>query len=96
MKISEKRLNQVIKESINKVLAEAEWTEVHGSVGEPYDARQAAINKAAIGRVGNKSYDDAKKADTSAKHVKYHSYEDWKANHKPKGVSWKEYNEKEL
>ena len=52
MKISEKRLNQVIKESINKVLAEAEWTEVHGSVGEPYSKKQAAIIKLPLATCG--------------------------------------------
>ena len=89
-------IDRIITESINKVLAEAEWSEVHGSVGGPYSKEQAAINKAAIGRVGNRSYDNAKKADTRAKNVNYHSYDDWKANYKPKGISWKEYNEMEI
>ena len=91
MRISEKRLNQVIKESINKVLRE-------GVVDTftPYSKEQAAINKAAIGNVGNPSYDAANKANTKAKNTNYHSYNDWVVNYKPKGISWAEYNSMEI
>ena len=86
MKFSEKHLNKIIKESIDKYLKETVVDKF-----TPYDERQAAINKAAIGRVGNPSYDNAEKADTAARNANYHSIDDWRANYKPKGISWQQY-----
>ena len=49
----------------------------------PYTPEQAKINKAAIGRVGNPSYDNAKKADTSVRHNHIvRGYNDWSANYR--------------
>lgn len=86
MKFSEKRLNKIIKESIDNFLKE-------GVVDTftDYTPKQAEINKAAIGRVGNPSYDNAKKADTAAKPTHYKSLQDWRENYKPKGVTWTQY-----
>ena len=84
-------IDRIITESINKVI-EAKVVDTF----TPYTPEQAKINKMGIGRMGNPSYDASKKADTRAKNVNYHSYDDWKANYKPKGVSWKEYNEMEF
>ena len=86
MKFSEKRLNRVIKESIRDYLNEKVV-----DTFTPYSEEQAAINKAAIGHVGNPSYDNASKADTAARSANYHSYSNWVANYKPKGISWQQY-----
>ena len=87
MKISENRLNTVIRESIEDFLRSQSVDSF-----TPYTEKEAAINKAAIGRAGNRSYDKAPKANTKPRNVSYHSYDDWKANYKPKGISWAEYN----
>jgi hypothetical protein len=61
MKINEKRLSQIIREAIDDVIEFGETKPTPsnmggGSVGEPYDERQTAINRAAIGNVGNPSW----------------------------------------
>ena len=86
MRLNESVINKVIKETIDKYLRETEVKQF-----TPYSKEQAAINKMGVGRMGNPSYDKAKKAPTAAKSAKYHSYNDWVANHKPNGVSWADY-----
>lgn len=84
-------IDKIITESINKVI-EAKVVDTF----TPYTPEQAKINKMGIGRMGNPSYDAVKKANTRAKNVNYHSYNDWKANYKPKGISWEEYDKMEI
>ena len=79
-------IDKIIKETIDRFLKEDEVKQF-----TPYSKEQAAINKMGVGRMGNPSYDRAKKADTAAKPTKYHSLEDWRANYKPKGISWDDY-----
>lgn len=80
-------INRIITETINRYLREAKVVDKF----TPYTPDEAEQNKRGIGRMGNPSYDKAKKADTSAKPVKYKSYDDWKNNYKPNGISWSEY-----
>ena len=88
------KLDRIITEAIDNFLKEeAEWAEVHGSVGQPYSPEQARINKAAIGRVGNRSYDDAPKANTAVRgNFSYPSVQEWKAKYP--NMSYGEYCEK--
>jgi hypothetical protein len=79
-------INRIITEAINDILNEKAVDKF-----TPYTPEEAEQNKRGIGRMGNPSYDKAKKADTSVKPVKYKSYDDWKNNYKPNGISWSEY-----
>jgi hypothetical protein len=79
-------LDKIITEAINKVVKEAIVDKF-----TPYSPEQAKINKMGIGRMGNPSYDNAKKADTAARPVNYKSIDDWRANYKPKGITWSQY-----
>jgi len=60
MRISEKRLNRIIKESMEDFFKRQSVDSF-----TPYSEKEAAINKAAIGNVGNPSYDNAPKANTA-------------------------------
>lgn len=84
-------IEQAIQESINEFLNENIVDKF-----TPYTPEQAKINKMGIGRMGNPSYDKANKAYTTANTVKYHSYNDWYENYKPKGVTWAEYQKMEI
>ena len=79
-------INRIITEAINDILNEKAVDKF-----TPYTPDEAEQNKRGIGRMGNPSYDKAKKANTSARPVTYKSYNDWKENYKPYGVSWSEY-----
>lgn len=79
-------LDKIITEAINKVVKEAIVDKF-----TPYSPEQAKINKMGVGRMGNPSYDNAKKADTAARPVNYKSFDDWNANYKPKGITWSQY-----
>ena len=79
-------IDRIIKESIDKVIRENVVDKF-----TPYTPEEAEQNKRGLGRMGNPSYDNAKKASTSAKPVTYKSYQEWKTKYKPKGISWKEY-----
>ena len=79
-------IDKIITEAINKVVREAVVDKF-----TPYSPEQAKINKMGVGRMGNPSYDNAKKADTAARPVNYKSFDDWKANYKPKGITWSQY-----
>ena len=84
-------IDKIITESINDFIKENVVDKF-----TPYSKEQAAINKMGVGRMGNPSYNKANKADTAAKSAKYHSYNDWAANHKPKGISWADYQKMEI
>jgi len=79
-------IDKIITEAINKVVREAVVDRF-----TPYTPEEAKINKMGIGRMGNPSYDNAKKADTAARPVNYKSIDDWRANYKPKGITWSQY-----
>lgn len=79
-------IDRIITEAINKVVREAVVDKF-----TPYTPEQAKINKMGIGRMGNPSYDNAKKADTAPRPVNYKSFEDWRTNYKPKGITWSQY-----
>lgn len=69
-------IDRIITESINKII-EAKVVDTF----TPYTPEQAKINKMGIGRMGNPSYDAAKKADTSPRDYGIiRGYNDWKAN----------------
>ena len=75
MRISEKRLNRIIKESME------DFFRSQSSVDSftPYSKKEAAINKAAIGHVGNPSYDNAPKANTEPREYGgYPTVGEWK------------------
>ena len=91
MELNESVINKIIKETIDEYLNETEVKQF-----TPYSKEQAAINKMGIGRMGNPSYDRANKAPTAAKSIKYHSYNDWFKNYKPKGISWADYQKMEI
>ena len=63
-------IDKIIEESINKVIRETVVDRF-----TPYTPEEAEQNKRGVGRMGNPSYDRAKKADTAAKPTKYHSIE---------------------
>lgn len=71
-------IDKIISESIEQFLKE-------GLVDKftPYTPEEARINKAAIGHVGNPSYDNAEKANTSARsgHI-MRGYSDWSSNYR--------------
>lgn len=79
-------INRIITEAINDILNEKVVDKF-----TPYTPEEAEQNKRGIGRMGNPSYDNALKTNTSARPVTYKSYKDWKENYKPYGVSWSEY-----
>ena len=79
-------INRIITEVINDILNEKVVDKF-----TPYTPEEAEQNKRGIGRMGNPSYNNVLKANTSARPVTYKSYNDWKENYKPYGVSWSEY-----
>ena len=80
-------IDRIITEAINKVVKEAKIVNRFTD----YSPEQAKINKMGVGRMGNPSYDNANKADTAPRPVNYKSLEDWRANYKPKGITWSQY-----
>ena len=76
-------IDRIITEAINKAVREAVVDKF-----TPYTPEQAKINKMGIGRMGNPSYDNAKKADTSVKsNFSYPTPKEWKEkySHMPYG-----------
>jgi len=69
-------IDKIIAESIKKVIRETEVKQF-----TPYTEKEAINNKRGIGRMGNPSYDNAKKADTKPKDYVLRGYKDYKDNY---------------
>ena len=77
-------IDKIITEAINKVVKEAKIVNRFTD----YSPEQAKINKMGVGRMGNPSYDNAEKADTSVKsNFSYPTPKEWKEkySHMPYG-----------
>jgi hypothetical protein len=81
-------IDRIITEAINKVVKEAVVDKF-----TPYSPEQAKINKMGVGRMGNPSYDNAEKADTSVKsNFSYPTPKEWQEKYP--NMSYGEYCEK--
>lgn len=78
-------IDKIITESINSFV-----NEIVVDRFTPYTPEQAKINKMGIGRMGNPSYDNAVKANTSVKKEFIRpTYEEWKTKYP--NMSYSEY-----
>ena len=81
-------IDKIITEAINKVVREAVVDKF-----TPYSPEQAKINKMGVGRMGNPSYNNAEKADTSVKsNFSYPTPKEWQEKYP--NMSYGEYCEK--
>ena len=82
-------IDKIITEAINKVVKEAKMVDRF----TPYTPEEARINKMGVGRMGNPSYDNAPKADTSVKNTfSYPTPKEWKEKYP--NMPYSEYCEK--